>query len=501
MVSVRWHPLRSPRGRFTQRRVASSVVLLSVVVGVPGAWIAHWNSVVSTTMMIVCMAIGVLALYLVLAACRPWPMVPFAAIALGYTLWMASDTLVLLAPGDWHAMLTVGLYIGGYFPALWGVGMLVRLVCESSTLLRMSQGLAFYLPMAGVVFAGAVLPAVTRNQVSQTDVLDLVFPLLGLVMTALLVSSMGKALSYSVTFAALAVSFLTGSFSDFLWATHIYEPLTPIKESLATTGYVLSYSLMLAALVCSTVVSRKPLRAGRPMSDSGAGLAVIGVCTVGALLAVVFMPGMSGTGKNIVVVACAAGLVSVSVSVAQLVQAGRQETVKLADEALQDVLTSLPNRRAWDAVTAEVSYILCQGGQERYLGFIDLDNFKAFNDSWGHARGDALLEEAARRWSLALPDGAFLARLGGEEFTVLLPDRVTSQAAALSALNACHGILPEGQTCSIGLATWTADLSAHDVVKRADQAMYQAKWRGKNQTVVWQSDIDLRGHHPEDAQI
>lgn len=501
MVSMRWRLPSASRGLFDQRRVATIVVLLSVVVGVPGAWIAPWNPALSSTMMIACMFIGVMALYVVLAVCRPWPLGPFTAIAVGFSLWMASDVLVLLAPGDWHDLLTIGLYVGGYLPAVWGVIMLVHLVCEPSLLLRVSQGVAFYVPLAGVVFAGAVLPVSVGQTLTVAAVLDLIFPLLGLVVTALLVASMGMALSYSVTFACLAVSFLLGVLSDFLWATAVHTPLTPAEESLATTGYVLSYSLMLTALVCSTVVNRKPMRAGQPMSDSGTGLAVIGACIIAALMFTVLWPGLSTVGRNIVVTSCAIGLLAVSGSVAQLVHAGRQESVKFADEAMQDVLTRLPNRRARDTITTEVTRLLRQGNPERYVALIDLDNFKAFNDSFGHARGDALLEEAARRWSRALPEGSFLARLGGEEFTVLLPPRITSLHAAVLALDGCHGILPEGQTCSMGLAVWTADLTAHDAVKRADQAMYQAKRHGKNRTMVWQTDADTQPHHPVDAQI
>ena len=94
----------------------------------------------------------------------------------------------------------------------------------------------------------------------------------------------------------------------------------------------------------------------------------------------------------------------------------------LARQARTDELTALPNRRAWDeAVVREMSRAR-RTGRPLCLAFLDLDHFKAFNDTYGHQAGDAHLRRAAAAWRRELRAIDVLARYGGEEFGILLPD-------------------------------------------------------------------------------
>jgi GGDEF domain-containing protein len=88
----------------------------------------------------------------------------------------------------------------------------------------------------------------------------------------------------------------------------------------------------------------------------------------------------------------------------------------LSDEALTDALTGLPNRRAWDRQLRQLS----AAGQPSGVGMLDLDHFKQFNDTHGHPVGDRLLKETAAAWRDQLCVGDILARIGGEEFGLLL---------------------------------------------------------------------------------
>jgi diguanylate cyclase (GGDEF)-like protein len=146
----------------------------------------------------------------------------------------------------------------------------------------------------------------------------------------------------------------------------------------------------------------------------------------------------------------------------------------LADEAQTDPLTGLPNRRAWDAHVKR----LHSEGTPFVVAMIDFDHFKRFNDSYGHPAGDRLLKETAAAWRDQLRTGDVLARLGGEEFGLLLrecdPDLATEVTERL------RGSVSDGWTCSAGIAVGRPEESAEDIIARADVALYEAKAAGRD---------------------
>ena len=113
---------------------------------------------------------------------------------------------------------------------------------------------------------------------------------------------------------------------------------------------------------------------------------------------------------------------------------------------------------------------------------IDLDHFKAFNDDRGHQAGDELLKSAAAAWAKAVREGDFLARYGGEEFAVLLPACPASEVRNFA--ERLRRAVPERQTCSVGVATWDEAEPGEELVRRADDALYEAKRRGRDRAVV-----------------
>jgi diguanylate cyclase (GGDEF)-like protein len=109
---------------------------------------------------------------------------------------------------------------------------------------------------------------------------------------------------------------------------------------------------------------------------------------------------------------------------------------------------------------------------------LDLDNFKAFNDAHGHLAGDRLLKQAAAAWQAQLRPGDVLARLGGEEFAVLLAN--CSLADAASVVERLRTSTPGSQTCSAGLAASSPEDAAETLMARADAALYAAKDGGRD---------------------
>ncbi|NHO31942.1 EAL domain-containing protein [Acetobacter fallax] len=174
--------------------------------------------------------------------------------------------------------------------------------------------------------------------------------------------------------------------------------------------------------------------------------------------------------------------------------------------ALHDSLTSLPNRRGLEMVLAQIVENSRQTGSESAVLGLDLDGFKAVNDTLGHYAGDLLLKEVAARFQKQLRDSDYLARLGGDEFVIILRNisskddavklakRLISclwQPFKLSGHDAYVGV-------SIGIAVSPRDGdTAQMLLKSSDIAMYQAKLHGKGQVCEFAAgmDADLRERH------
>ncbi|MGJ9419055.1 putative bifunctional diguanylate cyclase/phosphodiesterase [Massilia sp. CMS3.1] len=171
--------------------------------------------------------------------------------------------------------------------------------------------------------------------------------------------------------------------------------------------------------------------------------------------------------------------------------------------AYYDVLTDLPNRRF---LTERLDVLLAeaQAGQDwGAVVFIDLDHFKYVNDARGHATGDALLRSVAGRLSNLMQGDDTVARIGGDEFVVLLPrighDIGSAMTAALARAEGLrHALLDAVEvdgnrynaSASLGVTLLPpSGQSAHDLLREADTAMYHAKARGRNGVVLFEATM------------
>lgn len=155
-------------------------------------------------------------------------------------------------------------------------------------------------------------------------------------------------------------------------------------------------------------------------------------------------------------------------------------TGRLRALALCDPLTGLANRRVMDdAIPTAISRAR---RQKRPLSAaaLDLDGLKSINDVAGHAAGDQLLISSARGFSRALRSDDVLARIGGDEFILLMPR--TNLAEAQLAIQRLRAATP-GIAFSAGVVRWTNE-SADQLLRRADAALYTAKQAGGNRTVA-----------------
>jgi diguanylate cyclase (GGDEF)-like protein/PAS domain S-box-containing protein len=172
----------------------------------------------------------------------------------------------------------------------------------------------------------------------------------------------------------------------------------------------------------------------------------------------------------------------------------KEATAEINRLAYYDPLTLLPNRRLFQERLNRALSISSRSGKYGAVLFIDLDNFKALNDTLGHAMGDVLLIQVAMRLTACMREGDTVARQGGDEFVIILealsqnPEEAAIQAEdvgekILSILNQIYQLTYHEyhSTPSIGVTLFKSHKeSVEDLLKRADIAMYAAKAAGRN---------------------
>lgn len=149
--------------------------------------------------------------------------------------------------------------------------------------------------------------------------------------------------------------------------------------------------------------------------------------------------------------------------------------------ASSDALTGLPNRRAIDEVLPREMARAVRRNSPLCLAIVDIDHFKAYNDTYGHLAGDAVLRQCAAAWDAQLRGEDTILRFGGEEFLVILPECDAGDATEI--VERLRAATPDQQTCSAGLAKWRPGESVDDLVGRADKALYEAKEAGRDRLV------------------
>ncbi|SMP56650.1 diguanylate cyclase (GGDEF) domain-containing protein [Neorhodopirellula lusitana] len=175
--------------------------------------------------------------------------------------------------------------------------------------------------------------------------------------------------------------------------------------------------------------------------------------------------------------------------------ARHRKMLGFAAEAQTDFLTGLPNRRQFDKCFSD----MVATNKTMYFGMIDVDHFKQLNDSYGHAYGDYVLRQLAKIMQSELQSFAHIARLGGEEFAVLMPGM--NRTTAFEAMDKLRQRIENADwqfeqrdvmvTISVGLALVDSTRPWTFAASSADEALYQAKHSGRNQVCHSDSSEDV----------
>ncbi|MCB1995615.1 MAG: EAL domain-containing protein [Burkholderiaceae bacterium] len=193
-------------------------------------------------------------------------------------------------------------------------------------------------------------------------------------------------------------------------------------------------------------------------------------------------------------------LTSVHTQVRQLIDELEHKNEALRQMALHDALTGLPNRTLLRELFTVAAAQARRDGGRLVLMFVDLDHFKAVNDTHGHAAGDALLQVVARRLRQCLREADVVCRMAGDEFLVLMPDcdDAAAELAAVRIINHLREPQPLPGVAealrigsSIGIARFPDDAPDFDaLVHAADVAMYRSKQLGRARHGFYHADMD-----------
>ncbi|MDY7562476.1 diguanylate cyclase [Pseudomonas sp. 10B1] len=182
------------------------------------------------------------------------------------------------------------------------------------------------------------------------------------------------------------------------------------------------------------------------------------------------------------------GLATRVATMEQEAQGFRVHLEEQRQKALVDPLTTLPNRAAWSERLEHEVDLWQKNGNNLLLSMLDLDHFKRINDNYGHLAGDKVLKIIGTELRKRLRPGDFIARFGGEEFVLLIPETSMIEGMALlnklrMAVEACPFHFkgePVTITLSMGITAFRVGERSESVIHRADQALYRAKNEGRN---------------------
>ncbi|BCJ56506.1 hypothetical protein Asp14428_79810 [Actinoplanes sp. NBRC 14428] len=356
-----------------------------------------------------------------------------------------------------------------------------------SAIIATGLGLVWWVFLVGPIAADASIPALERLVGAAYPVSDLLL----LAVAVRLLTRSGRP--------TLSLALLTAGVAGMLASDAAYQVVTayaPDLEGPIAVGWILAnVAWGAAALHRSAGAADPPAGPAAPRLGRGR-LTLLAACTLlvpAALFAQGLTAGAAGVDWPAIGVGAVLLFLFVLARMSGFVTEVQRQAGLLEELALRDALTGLPNRRVFEErLTAAVAAGSAQ------VAMLDLNGFKDVNDRLGHAAGDRLLQTVAARLQGALREGDLVARMGGDEFAVLVPhatpaamDQVVGRV--VEALR--EPVRVDGHELLVGASVGTADdagtTDGYEVLRRADVAMYAAKQAGERHR-RHTADLDVR---------
>jgi diguanylate cyclase (GGDEF)-like protein len=334
----------------------------------------------------------------------------------------------------------------------------------------------------------------------STEIVIAVYPALSVFLVALCARiafspQSRRVVAYQLVFAAMGMMLL----GDVVYM-FVDTGVISIPGSLTDVPYALAFVF---CATCTLHPSMRQLSEPIPpgeVAPSNRRLAfVAGALAVPAVVAVT-QPRSTAADRLVLASIIAALTVTASARVLRALRAHARSEADLAYQATHDALTRLPNRLAAETHLEHLAADAVTRGKQAALLFLDLDRFKLLNDTMGHSAGDELLVDVAERLQQSVPEGALIARVGGDEFLIVI-DTVTSIETVLDdcerirvAIEAPFALRGNHiyTSVSIGVALASGDalaVNAEAMIREADTAMYQAKDAGRNSVSVFDASM------------
>ena len=348
----------------------------------------------------------------------------------------------------------------------------------------------FWMASASVAVLGGLI-SILREQ------FDSLLPLIAggtLMVFSACLAAMGVARFYGHPVGWRRAALVTGgTCAGLLFFIYGYDNL-----SLRVTLYSLGQSLPLSAIAWQ-LLRRQQRRANAGARLAGVFASLMVIICMGRAVAVVSGVHLAFTQPGPATPLTVLGLMflSMSLNFGFLLMAVDRLRNEVADLALIDDLTGVANRRHLMQRLTEECARSERNGKPFSLLVIDLDGFKAINDTRGHAAGDACLQHFTLMAQTRLRPGDMLARTGGDEFCIVLPSASLREAATIArrVLQICREDAEASVgadiaiSVSIGVAQWTAEVGAFPdiLIAHADHALYVAKNDGRNRYATYSS--------------
>jgi diguanylate cyclase (GGDEF)-like protein len=323
-----------------------------------------------------------------------------------------------------------------------------------------------------------------------TRLVSVGYPVFDVLMCTVVTRMLTRSGRRDVSVLLLAAGCLLNLACDVVWT--LTESFSSYSGGWINSGFLLAYVAWSAAALHPSIKPR-PGMISPGSHDFGRGrLGLLAACTL-LVPAVLFIQGIRNDRINwmAVGIGAVALFLLVLARLAGFVGQVRDQADKLEDLAMRDDLTGLANRRLFEqSVTEAVA------AGEAQVCLLDLNGFKIVNDLYGHTIGDRLLVAVAERLTAALRDHDMVARMGGDEFAVLVSGGVEDGDAVVRRLSdALHEPVSVGGhellvAATFGIADTAGTDDPVEVLRRADVAMYAAKDAGSRQHRRYSADLD-----------